>query len=103
MTEDEAKTKLCPVFFISVSIGNLTATHLKSAGAPPEKCAQAAAVAPPLCQGSACMMWRWDERRDFVFDKVSVDRSDPDRIVNTRVEKRNTDAPTGYCGLAGKP
>ena len=76
MTEAEAKTKWCPMM-----------VHVITA----------------RCIGSTCAMWRWHERPDFVFGKSSIDMSDPDKLVSVEEKVRNTAAPTGYCGLAGKP
>jgi len=86
MTEAEAKTKWCPM------VGLVGATH--PSGLAQTNC---------MCVASACMMWRWNERPEFVFGKSSFDMSNPDKVVSTEEKVRNTSEPTGYCGLAGKP
>lgn len=93
MTEAEAKTKWCPMA--------VTWPHYKTR--PINREAQGFVPNECLCVGSACMMWRWFERPEFVWDRASIDMSDPEKIVSTQEKKKNTDPPIGYCGLAGKP
>ena len=70
VTEEEAKTKLCcesmlPTYVLEEATGR--------------------DLVPGLCQGSACMAWRWGE----------VERNDVTGKVLENV--------AGYCGKAGKP
>jgi hypothetical protein len=77
MTEDEAKTKRCPV-----GAGNMAAIE----GTP----AIHMNIYTTKCIGSDCMAWRWGEPSISV-KKVMEGEECP-------IENNN-----GYCGLAGKP
>ena len=96
MTEEEAKTKWCP--HARAQNGNeTTAINRYRNGIDPE-C---------LCVGSACMAWRWTERRGDGPVEETMESPPPDRPVGMRWY-RGTDRwglfPLwGYCGLAGKP
>lgn len=86
MTEDEAKTKWCPMARVSsdsdsawnrVGRFSLDGSH-------------------PLCIGSACMMWRWAVETQY-FPKENPDGSVEMNWI------RDHSKTYGYCGLAGKP
>ena len=85
MTEDEAKTKWCPMVRYGTQGRNETGGANK-----PETDAEKRGLA---CLGSACMMWRWQPKMINVSTK------------NSWVFMRPTGETTtdGYCGLAGKP
>ncbi len=82
MTEDEAKTKWCPM--IRFSLGEVA--HYSNR----EEVADAS-NAKSRCIGSACMMWRISHR---MYSKIGADGF-PTKDSNEIFE--------GYCGLAGKP
>jgi hypothetical protein len=76
MTEQEAKTKWCPLAQICL---------IPNASAEIQTCA-----------GSNCMMWRWSSYvlgydKEYRLNNPSCEKSHP-------LEKRD-----GYCGLGGKP
>ena len=78
LTEEEAKTKICPQLLHCKTDGTLTEPH------------------PVKCIASDCMMWRGALRRKsdgmVIAHKPSVDR----------VDARDYES-IGCCGLAGKP
>ena len=76
MTEDEAKTKWCPM--VRVANGGSAGFNRNSIGTLRH------IEAETHCIGSACMMWR-----DMFDDQPHA--SDATRRVR------------GYCGMAGKP
>lgn len=80
MTEQEAKTKTCCGPNI-VLLGLLVTTGKKISDP----------VGPMLCVGSACMAWRWTERR------TPAGTNPAGGSFAAYGEDR------GYCGLAGKP
>lgn len=84
MTEDEAKTKCCPLFMSGLGL------QMVQGGAFGQ------------CIGSACMMWRWEFVHEF-SDKVEENWgrwrfADPFEPIKEGEIKTNR----GYCGLAGK-
>lgn len=102
MTEDDAKTKWCPM----VRMGDMNAPTGINAGNQ----------AGTTCIGSACMMWRWSEfevkgvmcgpnERPGTPDGdgwIFVSRELADDI--TRHQMDTFKRPNGgHCGLAGKP
>ena len=97
MTEEEAKTKWCPMtrFFFAQMSGRLTGSGVLPGEAP-----MFAAVNTDrpdgACIGSGCMMWRDD--LDRVVTGREIARTVGDKI---RIEKETV--PGGYCGLAGRP
>ena len=75
LTEEEAKTKICPQLLHCKTDGTLTEPH------------------PVKCIASGCMMWRGALQR----------KSDGLIITHkTRVDARDYES-VGCCGLAGKP
>lgn len=77
-TEDEAKTKWCPMFNRAGDYGNSDADGGRR----------------PCCITSKCMMWR---KQDQVGIGPNGERRDRDMDGRTRWVDR------GYCGLAGSP
>ena len=73
MTEEEAKTKACPLLFM----GNLA--MMMAQDTEKERVNSS-------CVGSTCMMWRW--REDGKMEELPNDKGW---------------STGGYCGLAGKP
>ena len=81
MTEDEAKTKVCP----------------RTLGRQPLYDAQVQGVhdgSPDFCIASACMAWR---KTKDVYVRPNGHRSDRDLYSDGRWETE------GFCGLAGRP
>lgn len=81
MTEDEAKTKWCPMARVGSSSSGNGALNKDWARGP---------VAASMCIASECMMWRWHLRslpRDYPHQ--------PPMVETSKTE--------GYCGLAGAP
>lgn len=72
MTEDEAKTKWCPMV-------RCDEMHNRGQANRPDGSYN--------CIASGCMMWRWD--------KNEIRHPDSGRVVDTK------NADTGYCGVAG--
>jgi len=90
MTEEEAKTKWCPMRRLT-EIGHVRITNVDPG------------IHTLNCIGSACMMWRTDQRftvhRDVV--PINVRFSDNGEI---RSELATPDEPQhGHCGMGGKP
>ena len=81
MTEQEAKTKWCPMArTVSDTRNHATANRLVDRG-------PSNADSDCMCLVSDCMMWRWDEEPRY-------QKCDLPPIPNTGY---------GHCGLAGKP
>lgn len=78
LTEDEARTKWCPMVRHSGDGANM-----------PERDAE--------CVGAACMMWRWHEPWTS-----SVEEGQGGDLV-LRLSRKPDEPKRGYCGLAGKP
>lgn len=76
MTEEEAKTKLCP--------NSMSFPGVEGVFEP----------GPFKCSGSACMAWRW---LDNVFGEPAYETRKIDDHGNFE------HSPLGFCGLAGKP
>ena len=82
MTEDEAKTRVCPQ---TMHVWEGAGGVMHNVGAP--------------CIGSACMAWRWgkkfhrSKKTGVLLEESHLFRNDPDFELVVH----------GYCGLAGKP
>lgn len=81
MTEEEAKTKWCPM-----------ARERDGAMFP--------------CIGSACMAWRWigvlsDGKRHYSDEALFAARNQ--HLTPSAGGMNSGDFPLGYCGLAGRP
>ncbi len=89
MTEDEAKTKWCPMVRVLMSSKDGNSFEPSFNRMVLEDDPQTPRIGGAMnCIGSACMMWRW--------------QTDPDG----RQMMKATDIPPskiGYCGLAGEP
>jgi hypothetical protein len=97
MTEDEAKTKWCPM----VRMGEGASTDNRN-------CEQGVISKDPgkgvqwnCCVASACMIWRWDE---YGVEYLARD----DQLIETGTGGtspwKQTGIPaSGHCGLGGKP
>ena len=79
MTEDEAKTKWCPMVRLTATGDPVNGGEWHSNRMPKDD--RVNVESTYLCIGSGCMMWRWT----FVDEALTDSRTD------------------GYCGLAGKP
>lgn len=91
MTEDEAKGKWCPFARVGHSESGLGSMNRDVRCPGP--------VVPPeaLCIGSACMMWRGSETREFRARAEEAFRFD-----GSRLSPGSRDV-EGYCGLVGDP
>lgn len=108
MTEDEAKTKWCPMSRNAVAVGPAGDIEVADNRLP----GTGEARGMPVCIGSACMMWRWGEPDREKF-WVSLDGKpeelwswDPttNGTYGQRVKvRKSTEGRKGYCGLAGNP
>ena len=115
MTEDEAKTKWCPLarYVLDDSIG-----HGAQPGYPTGNrfAGHAPSEAQCKCIASACMAWRWAdsggfERRSFEvmgarpegdgWECVMTDIGREKYVVKS--QWRRTVPREGYCGLATRP
>ena len=99
MTEEEAKTKWCPM----VRAGRIGSNTTASVNWPADGGKSVEEQEWAKCIGSACMMWRTDQRftvhRDVV--PINVRFSDNGEI---RSELATPDEPQhGHCGMGGKP
>lgn len=114
MTEDEAKTKWCPIYRVATSGGGGGSTfetdnRPRDGIAPPEGSPKDAPWFPgpninpwACCIGSACMAWR----EVTVEKRVLKDGTEPKPrqvYLAADVAKINTHVIGGYCGLVGKP
>jgi hypothetical protein len=81
MTEEDAKTKICPESF------GLTADRLPDGTGITQG-------GPTTCYGAVCMAWRW--QIDGLV--MSFESSGAPKFVPPHGEQ-----PHGYCGLGGKP
>ena len=92
MTEDEAKTKACCRTLCADIWSN-----------PKENDGECKTATTP-CIGSACMAWRWGQKRnpDWSPDQSGM-MSWPARHPEDKPKLYIKDDKHGYCGLAGKP
>ena len=92
MTEDEAKTKWCPMVRLGVTVGGEPAPGLNRFTNPNNMKSMDFAK----CIGSACMMWRNAESEQYVNGmRLQHTSTYPvEAVVTVR---------HGYCGIAGKP
>lgn len=96
MTEDEAKTKWCPMARHDTTAGNRVSYGAPGDGpAPDDYCAEAAMRFP--CIGSACMAWRLDSDEKLA-DAWDASGTGALPSIPDAESKRG-----GYCGLAGAP
>lgn len=75
MTEDEAKTRPCPMSFQAGESGDADNRFAMR------------------CNGFICMAWRWKQVAWAVYMGPGRTDNTPDAFSTTE----------GYCGLAGKP
>lgn len=97
MTEDEAKTKWCPMARDTVE--GMGSFNRKGTGK---------AVETTLCLGSACMAWRWAEGRGAGPVEETTESPPPKRGEGMRwyaggPGRFGLFPRLGYCGLVGKP
>lgn len=83
MTEDEAKTKWCPMVRMGAVLNEGVAAVNRVTQAQGDKA---------NCIGSACMMWKFKPEMVNVSTSIAVDWLKP-------TGKMTDD---GYCGLAGR-
>lgn len=119
VTEDEAKTKECPIkaavptMMTHMPYGYGLSQQQQPLGWPTAGAGYAQPcypLGPAMCTASACMMWRDGGRKPFVVERLPIDPSDcpinppPSGWVRQGDEYvRNEWADVGYCGLAGEP
>lgn len=80
LSEEEAKTKLCPFTFTAPEQRGADGTGIMQGG-------------PWHCLASNCMAWRKKETAKFARDAER----------EFRQTGRRLESDTGYCGLAGAP
>ena len=98
MTEEEAKTKWCPMARVSTLIEGLDYNQTAVGGAACNRPAEGNNMMSDnaLCIASDCMLWR--EKRAFKEFKEPIYNS------NGNICGYNADTEViGYCGLGGKP
>jgi hypothetical protein len=98
LTEDEAKTKWCPMVRLVVaerdgSDGagvnfNRTAIRNTSEYGTPHAA---------MCIGAGCMMWRWHEP----WTSATEEGVGGDLVL--RLSRKPGEPKRGFCGLAGRP
>ncbi len=113
MTEDEAKTKWCPMTrVVADSHGGAWFNHtLHEAGVAAAEDRSTAAPKLSRCIGPACMAWRPGPTEALVLNIADNTRDGGgERLVAAgytidaaRHYWRKPLPPSGYCGLAGKP
>lgn len=77
MTEQEAKTKWCPINAIAIQ----------------------STKSYPVCIASDCMMWRWEDENGY-FKRVTDDMKMSGMDSKEAMECLPRE---GWCGLEGKP
>ena len=101
MTEDQAKTKWCPMFRWTASAGEWNSNR---EGGPSGK--------TPCCIASGCMMWRDLQGMDACTEDgpgiewIKQHRAKYGSSLKEAVEAKRSGKPVsggGYCGLVGKP
>lgn len=80
MTEDEAKTKWCPVARVALPNGSACNRDFET---PNLQESHPSFIAATRCIGSACMAWQYDLTREEASNGYP--------------------AASGHCGLTGKP
>jgi len=86
MTEEEAKSKWCPMVRVSIGEGMIVVNG------PHKIIKDDMGIARKVnteCLGSACMMFRWDVTPSQAAQRNALGNADA--------------FADGYCGLAGKP
>lgn len=87
MTEQEARTKWCPMSRVSLTKGEVGYNRVDG-GIPSEYA---------TCIGSDCMMWEWAEE-EYIFSGGKVDDSYEE--VPGGLWRKKKEIRHGYCGLA---
>ena len=106
MTEEEAKTKWCPMARVDLSDGQ------ESKDGYPVTFAMAGVnrldgnlpIKGSLCLASGCMMWRWNEqvaKLKYPQDAKDTAGRWDQSIIKTYPNEYELAERTGYCGLAG--
>ncbi len=93
MTEEEAKTKWCPMLQVSAAAGVMGTVSNRSNAFDDHSNRQG------RCIGSACMAWRWD-LADF---EDRIERYEDAANIGGITDRGPVPECFGYCGLAGKP
>lgn len=94
MTEEEAKKKWCP--FVRISDGENLNEPITSRLIPLEDHGSG----ETNCIGSACMAWRWEERKTVPAEGYQTPEG---QSVVTRYMTIDPQEGAGFCGLAAKP
>lgn len=101
MTEDEAKTKWCPLAKRVPYASAAQAEEIALNGIDPDYSQDMAAQWP--CIASACMAWRWSNYK-LGHDLAFHERSYGKEKAKASHEQFMRETPlNGYCGLAGAP
>jgi hypothetical protein len=90
MTEDEAKTKWCPMARVSLPHADECGWQ-GPANRDPYK---SSTYNGANCIGSECMAWRWGERLESEREAY---------MRGTDLRRTLQSTTDGYCGLVGKP
>lgn len=124
VTEEEAKTKWCPMYRVATSGGDPSCTfemdNRQRDGIPPPAGSSKDAPWTPgpkfnpwvTCVGSGCMAWRWEDPLfEYAltcpgpdWEEDAVDGYTITLKTYQGLKKRwRRRALTGFCGLAGRP
>jgi len=87
LSEEEAKTKWCPMVRYSQNFNDLTSNR------PGE-------YDHPYCMASDCMMWRWENQEAWI-DRIEEMRKTSPKMSTQELSE--IFPRKGFCGLGGKP
>lgn len=90
MTEEQAKTKWCPM----IRAGTHGANYHVAGNWRGDQITDVDEREYTRCQGSACMMWRWTPELQNIGASIG------ESFLINRVPKEPSE---GHCGLAGTP
>lgn len=98
MTEDEAKTKICPQSFAVPEVRGSDGSGIQEGG-------------PWFCRASGCMAWRVltiSAHQEIVNNRAETPDGEGWKPATTRRDNHSwwrtvPEQHVGYCGLAGQP
>lgn len=97
MTEQEAKTKWCPMLQVSAATGVLGTVSNRSNAFDDNSDRHG------RCIGSACMAWRTTYSATLTDQSGNVRRVGAGAMYDMSRETLGSELVGGFCGLAGKP